>query len=450
MQQLQNAVGRLIDEFLESMEARECAQCSMNCLCIFIGNDLTVLLKRLKENIIAEIEMGYIRSGKEDVPDSSTALIKLKIVLLRKINKLLENGAEEERNTVKAKELGNLNKAVADIETKLNSKENSNFSEIEKRNDILHLRKGDPMSPPNKSLMLASPNLSTPVQISQSPLFLANKTFRFEFGEPTLTSLELAQQKEAAVDTSYSLFPKFDIRANAAVNETIQEVTDETVREQAHLMNSDVSAKLGKEEMETEKDKPAESNVEKTENTAPSCICEPVRIRKERSVPASKPDSPRKVLDDVLGKDALNTQAKLDLSNKKKVKSEKYKASRNVEFSTNSCKAVKTKCVTVGNLIKEASRSRSSQPGIRSKSGQSSDKPIKVVKKVKFFNKENINTNIMQNEERKGEVKCLPLLEPQLKIMENEALKSKLEASIRKTPLSQVNSMLNKIKLGEI
>jgi len=341
-------------------------------------NDLSPLLKKLKENINSEIEnifLSEVHISKENRSilnsENKISLMKLKIVLLRKINKLLENN--EDLNEDSQKELTKLNKTLEDIDHEISQKPSESII----------------LPSAQKSSVQISPISKQNTQISQSPLFAANKTMKFEFGEVSLNStLE---------------FSKEDLKSA---------ILEENKEKEKEKLIEEIKINLTEKSM----DNSIDSITEQT-------------VKNLKIIPKSP-------------KNNIKTNANLqkDLS-----KIESCKAVKTASFTNNTPKIAKN----LNNHI-EKSRSKSSQPSLRNTLKNVPMKKVKMVNKqinITQNNKENISMNIEQEKNVKGTKLC----EPELKIaVDNEKLKNKIEAGMKKTPLSHIGSMLNKIKMGEI
>ncbi len=349
-----------------------------------LGNDLDPMLRRLKSSVLAEVDV-HCSFPSQSHEDPHSSLLKLKIVLLRKINKILEESRDSDSTPAQQQELAKLNSTVGDIDRRLNH------------------AASDSASSGQKSLTISP--IRTPALISQSPLFAGNQTLHFDLGE-SHTSLDLVLPKEPPKEGT----SKFDIMP---LGQSAENTSSE-------LSKPDIKISGPESAVDTTAGKPEEK--------------EPISIH-----PISKSSS-----------DETPSSPKASVIVAKKAATPKKVTTPSSDV--NSCRARKTR-KALGGVIKDLSRSRSSQPVLKSSAASKLARPVK---KIKLRGQENVSSvsnttaDVRTPNAKVPEVKCGVVLEPQLKVAANERLRAKLGAVGKKTPLGQINSMLNKIKLGEL
>lgn len=282
---------------------------------------------------MGEINEFCLRPFTDNRIDSDHSLLKLKIVLLRRINKLLEENPDAEETPEHKEELTKLRSAINDIE-KANTTRNS-------------------------ALLIDKPSLDTSfangsmIQLSQSPLFKGDKLFKQDLAELTLKNSNL-------LDSS---------RIEALTPNRKPSHADELIGS-----NSKETGRYKGEEIDT---------LRVVVNELSKPVVKGVKKRSTSETPHKEIVKSKKALVD---------------KKRKGIVTPKSKQPKGI---THNAKKVQSKEVKKSN--------------------------------------ENVRVN--------AGVKGLKMTEPQLKLTVN---KSKLEEGIKKTPLGHINSVLNKIKTGEM
>lgn len=284
---------------------------------------------------------------------SDVSLLRLKIVLLRRINKLLEENPDAEEVPEQREELGKLRSTISDIQK-------------------AHATR-------NTSLRMDKPSLDTSftngsiIQLSQSPLFKGEKTLKLDLAEITLRHSNILDSSRIESLAAKDEILGSDKKKGEDVNSEI-----DTLRVMANELS-----KMG--------------------------------VGRERAA------TPKRSTSEAPRKESL--KAKKPLGNAKAVEKKQVKEQ------------------------KKAMTPKSQQPkGIAAKPPKGN--PSRDAKSQAKKTNENAKPSTANESSAKTSgVKGLKMTEPQLKVTVD---KSKLEEGMRKTPLGHINSMLSKIKTGEI